>query len=120
MKRRTTTLGLALAHAGIAMTVASGAAVAQQAQKIEKIEVTGSNIKRLEGEGALPVTVITRQDIERSGATSVEEIMRRVSSNTATYSDTTQGVGYAVSTANLRGIGAVSYTHLTLPTIYSV
>ena len=108
MKRRTTTLGLALAHAGIAMTVASGAAVAQQAQKIEKIEVTGSNIKRLEGEGALPVTVITRQDIERSGATSVEEIMRRVSSNTATYSDTTQGVGYAVSTANLRGIGASS------------
>ena len=32
-----------------------------QVQRGEKIEVTGSNIKRIEGETALPVTVITRQ-----------------------------------------------------------
>jgi iron complex outermembrane recepter protein len=35
--------------------------------KIEKIEVTGSRVKRVEAEGALPVNVYTRQDIERSG-----------------------------------------------------
>jgi len=40
--------------------------LAQQAQKIEKIEVTGSNIKRIEGETALPVTVISRDDIQKS------------------------------------------------------
>ncbi|HUL95149.1 MAG TPA: TonB-dependent receptor [Usitatibacter sp.] len=74
----------------------------------ERIEVTGSNIKRIEGETALPVTVISRSDIEKMGATSTEDIMRRVTANTAMYSDTTQGVGYAVSNANLRGLGASS------------
>jgi iron complex outermembrane receptor protein len=93
---------------GVAVSLTSGEALAQQAQKIEKIEVTGSNIKRIEGETALPVTVITRQDIERSGAMSTEDVLRRISSNTAMFSDTTQGVGYATSTANLRGIGASS------------
>src|SRR3954469_13615065 len=83
-------------------------ALAQQAQKGERIEVTGSNIKRIEGETGLPVTIITRQDIERAGAQNTEEILRRISANTAMFSDTTQGVGYATSTANLRGIGASS------------
>jgi len=87
---------------------ASVPALAQQAQKIEKIEVTGSNIKRIEGETALPVTVISRQDIERMGAVTTEDILKRITSSTAMYSDSTQGVGYAVSNANLRGIGASS------------
>jgi len=112
MKPRIKALSLAVARvagAGVAISLAaSGAALAQQAQKLDKIEVTGSNIKRIEGETALPVTIITRQDIERSGAQNTEEILRRISSNTAMFSDTTQGVGYATSTANLRGIGASS------------
>ena len=29
-----------------------------------KVDVTGTNIKRVEGEGALPVQVITREEIE--------------------------------------------------------
>ena len=32
-----------------------------------RVEVTGSNIRRVEGEGALPVQVITRQEIEQQG-----------------------------------------------------
>jgi iron complex outermembrane receptor protein len=83
-------------------------ALAQTVQRGDKIEVTGSNIKRIEGETALPVTVITRQDIDRMGATTTEDILKRITSSTAMYSDTTQGVGYAVSNANLRGIGASS------------
>ena len=79
-----------------------------QVQRGEKIEVTGSNIKRIEGETALPVTVITRQDIERMGAVTTEDILKRITASTAMFSDSTQGVGYAVSNANLRGIGASS------------
>ena len=94
--------------AGLAASIGTLPAVAQQAQRGERIEVTGSNIKRIEGETALPVTVISRQDIERSGATDAEGILRRITSNAAMFSDTTQGVGYAVSSANLRGIGASS------------
>lgn len=48
----------------------------QQPTKIEKIEVTGSNIKRIEGETATPVQVVTRKEIERTGATNLNELMR--------------------------------------------
>src|SRR6185436_2968873 len=95
--------------AGIAFAVAAGPAAAQQqAAAKERIEVTGSNIKRIEGETALPVTVITRKEFENMGAQSTEDIVRMISANTAMYSNTTQGVGYAVSNANLRGLGASS------------
>jgi iron complex outermembrane receptor protein len=47
------------------------AAYAQQpeAQKLERIEVTGSAIKRLDVETAVPVQILRRSDIERIGAT---------------------------------------------------
>jgi iron complex outermembrane recepter protein len=93
--------------AGISAAIAVPAA-AQQAQRGERIEVTGSNIKRIEGETALPVTVITRQEIDRMGAIDAEDILRRITASTAIMSDTNQGVGYAVSNANLRGLGASS------------
>src|SRR5260221_5898891 len=82
--------------------------MAQTAKRGESIEVPGSNIKRIEGEPALPVTVITREDIERWGAVGTEDLLRRITASTAMFSDTTQGVGYAVSNANLRGLGAGS------------
>src|SRR5262245_49023393 len=67
----------------LGMTVASGAAFAQApaapaapgSQQLERVEVTGSSIKRIEGESALPVQVITREDIQRTGATNVEQLM---------------------------------------------
>ena len=110
MSDNTGRLRLAVASAlgaGIAFFMANPV-LAQQAAPRERIEVTGSNIKRIEGETALPVTVITRADIEKMGAQSTEDIVRHITANTAMYSDTTQGVGYAVSNANLRGLGASS------------
>src|SRR5258708_15123858 len=93
---------------GLAVSVTATPAMAQTAQRGERIEVTGSNIKRIEGETALPVTVITREDIERSGAVGTEDLLRRITASTAMMSNTHQGVGYAVSNANLRGLGASS------------
>ena len=100
-------------HAAMAFAIGACAFVStpawtQQPGAREKVEVTGSNIKRIEGETALPVTIFTRSDIERMGATDTEDILKRITSNTAGYSETTQGVGYAVSNANLRGLGASS------------
>ena len=112
MKNGNRRLALAV-HWALATGIASSLAALpawsqQQAQRSERIEVTGSNIKRIEGETALPVTVISRQDIERSGAVNTEDLLRRITSSAAMMSDTNQGVGYAVSNANLRGIGASS------------
>src|SRR5207253_10521419 len=38
-------------------------------ESVERVEITGSSIKRIEGETSLPVQVITRKELEQSGAT---------------------------------------------------
>ncbi|MGH8109355.1 MAG: TonB-dependent receptor plug domain-containing protein, partial [Arenimonas sp.] len=100
---------------GATATLASASAFAQaqpadSPEEIEKVNVTGSRIKRIvEEEGAQPVQVITRQDIERTGLNNVYEIL-----NTITSSDgsglstvTTQTNGSDGSQqVSLRGLGA--------------
>src|SRR6476659_6176731 len=98
---------LTLFAASVSASLAAPA-LAQTPQSVNRIEVTGSAIKRIDGETALPVTVITREDIDRTGAVGTEDLLRRITSSTAMMSDTNQGVGYAVSNANLRGLGASS------------
>ncbi len=75
----------------------------------ERIEVTGSSIKRVDAEGALPVQVITRDDIGKSGVQSVMEIMDRLSAaqsignfNNA-LGEGTAAVGF--NGVSLRGLG---------------
>ena len=46
-----------------------------------KVEVTGSNIRRIEGEGALPVQVIGREEIDQAGVTNAVELMNLISAN---------------------------------------
>jgi len=48
----------------------------------QRVVVTGSQLMATDMESSLPVQVITRQDIERSGITSVEELVARLSANT--------------------------------------
>ena len=96
--------------AGAVITIAGFPAQAQQqAVKGEKIEVTGSNIKRIEGETALPVTVITRAQLEQEGIQTAAEAIDRLSSNSSIGGLNLQGsigataVGFA--SASLRGLG---------------
>ena len=83
---------------------------AQQAQKVEKIEVTGSNIKRVDSEGPAPVQVLTRQDIERSGSNTVSDVLRYLPSNNAgSYDETFVGsFARGSSGVSLRGLGEKS------------
>ncbi len=54
--------------------LASSSAMAQdQATNLDRITVTGSNIPRTNTETPSPVQVVTRQDIDRSGKTTVAE-----------------------------------------------
>ena len=70
---------LAIAVINAVAVMASGAVYAQSTpQKVEKVEVTGSNIKRIEGESANPVQVISRQEIERAGVSTVNEVLQRI------------------------------------------
>jgi len=60
--------------------VFSGAALAQSGTTLERVEVTGSAIKRTTVEGPSPIEVVTRKEIARSGATSVNELLRNIPS----------------------------------------
>jgi iron complex outermembrane receptor protein len=76
-----------------------------------KIQVTGSNIPRLESESALPVQMLTRGDISRSGATTTAEFLSHVSANLLGFNDQLsigEFVQPGFSSANLRGIGSGS------------
>jgi iron complex outermembrane receptor protein len=94
--------------AGVALTVASTPVFAQQAQKIEKIEVTGSNIKRVEGEGPSAIVVLTKEDIDRSGATNAYELLNLVSANNSagnvSIANTIGALTFSANTASLRGL----------------
>ena len=102
-------LVMSLIALGIGST-GMGSALAQQAaapQKVEKIEITGSNIKRVDGEGASPVQVITREDIEKSGSSTIGEVIRNLPINSAgSYDDTFTGsFARGSSGVSLRGLG---------------
>ncbi len=49
-----------------------------EARQLDRVEVTGSRIKKAEIEGQAPVMTITRDDIERSGITSVGDLLQRL------------------------------------------
>lgn len=91
-------------------------AVAQQsneqtgAQQVERIEVTGSRIKRNDLEGAAPIDVINREEIAKSGFSNLQQLLERTPvAGTGTFStrgnnqDSTANGGAAIS---LRGFGS--------------
>ena len=78
--------------------------------KTERVEVTGSSIKRIDAETALPVQILKREDIERTGATSTEELVKQISAFSSAGSvSTSQAVGTqtgSLSAISLRALGS--------------
>lgn len=116
MQIRISTLARTLARAGVissAVMVASTSTSAQQTtpQKVEKIEVTGSNIKRVDSETPSVVQVITRDDIEKAGGSSIAEVLRNIpSAATGGLQDFNSGTGFSPSaqSVSLRGLGSIA------------
>ena len=80
---------------------------AAETKKLNAVYVTGSSIARTDIETALPIQVITREDIERSGAIDAAALMSQVSANLIGTTDAVFiGNGRpGLSSANLRGLG---------------
>ena len=76
---------------------------------MQRVEITGSSIKRIDAETALPVQVITREQIQRSGATNVEQLLQTISSVSSSGGLTAA----SASGATTGGISAVSLHGLT-------
>ncbi|MFD2164907.1 TonB-dependent receptor plug domain-containing protein [Thalassotalea euphylliae] len=102
----------------IASLMVSSAVTAQAAneQEIEKITVTGSQIKGVDLEGMQPMVVLSAEDIRNSGATTVAELMLQVnqtrggtgSFNTSESGATSTSTPAGQAAASLRGLGPSS------------
>lgn len=82
------------------------AALPAQAQRVE---ITGSSIKRVEAEGALPVQTLTRADIDRTGVQTTEQLLQTISAMSSSgQANTAVGAGlstYGFSGVSMRGLG---------------
>jgi iron complex outermembrane receptor protein len=74
--------------AGMAVTTAAGSIAAQAqeqpaqaTQPLQTVVITGSYIPRIDKETPSPVTTISADDIERSGMTTVADVMRTISAD---------------------------------------
>ena len=81
---------------------------AQDNPAVQRVEITGSSIKRIEAEGALPITVITRDAIDKTGAASVTELIQKLPAMTGgnfqASSSSVNGNGSGNSTAAIHGL----------------
>ena len=76
------------------------------AQTVERVEITGSSIKRIVAEGALPVQVLRREDIVRSGATSTTDLLQRLPAIQGGFSESSAvGSGGGFTGVSIHNIG---------------
>lgn len=84
------------------------AAMAQQAeQPMQRVEITGSSIKRIAAEASLPVQTFSAKDIERTGVTSVTDFVQQlpVMQGFTAAADSVGGGGGGITTASIHGVG---------------
>ncbi len=106
-KRRSLALSIS---AAILATQSMHAFAAEE--EIERIEITGSHVKRTNMEGPSPVTSLSQEDISKTGVTDLISLFTKLPisgqgtfSTQANSSDDTANGGSSVS---LRGLGADS------------
>lgn len=96
----------------VALTLGSSQVVlAQDDNKpIEKVIITGSNIKRIDTETATPVQILKREDITRLGVNSVREALATLTSSSDTLTDIGGSNSFAsgASAVSLRNLGKQS------------
>ncbi|PBJ84017.1 TonB-dependent receptor [Lysobacteraceae bacterium NML93-0399] len=97
---------------------AQSAATEPEARTLDTVQVTGSRIRKAEMETAVPVQVLSREDIDRSGFTSVADIVQNLTASGAALNTKFNssgnfgfppdggGVGAGAATVDLRHLGA--------------
>lgn len=103
------------AAVAVALALAALQAQAQDSppppnEPVQKVVITGSNIKRIDVETATPVQVMRREEIARLGVNSVKEALDTLTSASSTLSDIGGSNSFAggASAANLRNLGKMS------------
>jgi len=100
---------LALVSTSIAPIAMAAEQGAVDADKVERIAVTGSRIQRTDMETSSPVTVISRAEIDASGTATVSDFVRNLSQNSFGSFREASGFGSgqsSQSTVSMRGLGS--------------
>jgi iron complex outermembrane receptor protein len=109
MKFRYSPVALAVLAAVGAVTVAPVAAQqtpAQQSQSLERVTITGSNIRRTDQETIAPVEIITRETIERTGSQTVADVLLKLpSTSSGVFNETANSFAPGTQAVSLRGLG---------------
>ncbi|MEW6996659.1 TonB-dependent receptor [Colwelliaceae bacterium BS250] len=93
------------ATAGVSVNAFAADEVVEE--EVERIEVTGSKIKRTDLEGASPVTVITAADMKIEGNFTVADALRGSTFNSfGSFSERSGSSAQSQATVNLRGAGS--------------
>ena len=113
LKRTRLSRSLLLAFSSTAAITGSGVyaqtAQAPQPEQLQRVEVTGSAIRRTDSETASPVQIITKQEIDQSGKGTVAEYLQTLTADGQGSVPFTYGRGFSGATAagiSLRGLGA--------------
>jgi outer membrane receptor protein involved in Fe transport len=95
-------------------TTTTAAPDPKDVQKLEKFEVTGSRVKRLDYETPAPVTTFTVADIEAKGYTNIGDFIQSMPFNSGTANSIYQTSSFlrGAATTNLRGLGAQRFLTL--------
>lgn len=100
-------LGLALGAVSTAGFSANTIAAEEGAEKVERIQVTGSRITRSDLEGASPVVTITNEQMSNLGFHNVQDVLENITSVTgAITTQSIHGFTPAASSVSLRNAGA--------------
>lgn len=99
-----------LALAGPVLLALPHPAAAQEAAPVARVEITGSNIRRAQAETASSVLTVNRNDIERSGKTTVAELLQTLAVDNQGSVPMSFGNGFAAGASgiSLRGLGTAS------------
>ena len=92
-----------------AFSASTFAADEENAEKVERIQVTGSRIKQVDLENSSPVTVLSAAEISLSGEPTVADVLNNLASNSFGSWKGVSGYGAggaASSNINLRGLGS--------------
>ena len=103
--------GVALALA----TLVAASAHAQDVSDIQRVEITGSAIKRINVEGSLPIQTISQDDIKKSGVTTTADLIQNLPAmqGFTAESQSVNGGGGGATTASIHDLGA-AYTLVLL------
>lgn len=76
-------------------------------QALDRVEITGSSIRRIDAESALPVQVIKRDAIERSGYTSTVDLLKNLPAvmGSTGESSTVGGESYGFAGVSIHNLG---------------